>query len=84
MSRRYPGREVELRPLPPAQPASAPSADVPVQMYTLEDAAKRLAVCHETLRRAVQKGAVHGVKIGKHWRISEAELRRISVEGALC
>jgi excisionase family DNA binding protein len=83
-ARRYPGREVELRPPPAAAPPASPPPDVPVQMYTLEEASKRLAVCHETLLRAVRKGSVHGVKIGRHWRISEAELRRVSVEGAAC
>ena len=51
---RYAGPELELptRPTPPA-PAPAPAPDVPVQLYSVEDAAARLAVSEKTIKRNV-------------------------------
>lgn len=80
---RYTGREMELptRPTPPPVPPP-PAADVPVQLYTLEQAAQRLAVCERTLRNRIRAGKIRAVKIGTGVRVSEAELRRVATEGA--
>ena len=44
------------------------------QVYTLKEAAE-LLTCHpETLRRAIKRGALKAVKIGRDYRISRAEL----------
>ena len=42
--------------------------DAPAYL-TIEDAARRLRVCHETVRRMVRARAVRAVKIGSQWRI---------------
>jgi excisionase family DNA binding protein len=54
---------------------------VPPQLHTLEDAAQRLACCARTLRREIDRGRVHVVRIGRAVRISEQEVRRLVSEG---
>lgn len=58
--------------LPPTRPAS-----VPPQLHDLETASKRLACCTRTLMRQIHRGRIRAVKLGRDWRISEKEIRRI-------
>jgi len=45
-----------------------------VQLLTVSDAAKRLALDSETVRRYLRTGAINGVLVGRYWRIEETEL----------
>lgn len=76
-------RRRAVPPPPVPAPVSVPvAAPAPVQLYSVEDAAKRLAVSLRTLRKQITAGRVRVVRIGHVQRISEAELQRISVDGA--
>jgi len=40
--------------------------------------------CHsETIRRALRDGRLHGIKVGRGWRIERSELTRIGEGGGL-
>jgi excisionase family DNA binding protein len=47
----------------------------------VEEAARRLEVTPETVRHWLGEGKLRGVKLGKTWRIQEAELERVLREG---
>ena len=51
------------------------------QLHSLQTAAMRLACSVRTLQRAIDLGAIKAVRIGRHWRISEGEVRRIVQSG---
>lgn len=54
------------------------------QLVDLATAAQRLSVCTETLRRAINLGTIHAVKVGNGrgaWRISETEIARVIARG---
>ena len=57
---------------PPSRPAS-----IPPQLHDLETAAKRLACCKRTIVREIDRGHIRAVRLGRVWRISEQEIRRI-------
>lgn len=46
------------------------------RIYTLREAAERLGVCRETVRRELLKGRLKGYKAGFHWRITKEEIDR--------
>lgn len=82
---RYTGAELPLptRAAPPPPPdADAPPDAGPVQMYTLAQAARRLAISRRSMDRLVERKKVRTVRIGHQQRIAESELRRVSMEGA--
>ena len=66
---------------PPAAPPAPAIEEAPAQLYTIREAAARLAVSARTLERLVDVGRVRTVRIGVQIRISEAELRRIVRDG---
>ena len=68
--------------VPPAPPPPVPPPAEPVQLHTIEAAAMRLSISPRTLRTQIAAGRIRVVRIGHSIRISEAELRRVSVEGA--
>jgi excisionase family DNA binding protein len=45
-----------------------------MQLYTTSEAAKRLGLHPETVRKFLRNGTLQGVKIGKSHRIEESEL----------
>lgn len=45
-------------------------------MLVLADAAKRLGVHHDTLRRQIRLGKLRARKIGPIWTVSEREVER--------
>lgn len=45
-----------------------------MQLLTTEDAAKRLGLHPETVRRFLREGTLRGVKIGRKHRIEENEI----------
>lgn len=45
-----------------------------MQLLTTEDAAKRLGLHPETVRRFLREGTLRGVKIGRKHRIEESEI----------
>jgi excisionase family DNA binding protein len=53
----------------------------PPCLHTLEHAAERLSCCKRTLIRSIDRGALRAVKLGRHWNVSEAEVRRVVAEG---
>jgi excisionase family DNA binding protein len=52
-----------------------------MQLYTIKEAASRLAVSPEFLKRLQRQGQLRVVRLGRAVRISEQELQRLSVEG---
>jgi excisionase family DNA binding protein len=50
-------------------------------MLTLREAASELRVCYNTMLKYVSSGAVHAVKIGRTYRVSEDEILRVKKEG---
>ena len=53
----------------------------PTQLYTTQGAAKVWSVCKESVRRGLRTGLIKGVRFGGSWRIPQAEVDRIAVEG---
>ena len=54
-------------------------------VLTVAEAAQRLRVSQETIRRWLRDGQLHGVRIGSTrvgWRIPESEVRRLLSGGA--
>ena len=49
-------------------------------MITLREAAKELRVCYNTMLKYVSSGAIHAVKIGRTYRVSEEEIERVKKE----
>lgn len=43
-------------------------------VYTPEEAAEKLKINTETIRRYLRTGKLRGAKLGKQWRISEKQL----------
>jgi excisionase family DNA binding protein len=52
-----------------------------MQLYTIKEAASRLAVSPEFLKRLQRQGQLRVVRLGRAVRISEQELQRLSLEG---
>lgn len=56
------------------------------RLVDLATAAQRLSVCTRTLRRSIDLGQIHAVKVGAGrgvWRISEDEIERIIESGTV-
>lgn len=54
------------------------------RLVDLTTAAERLSVSVRTLRRAIDLRRIHAVRVGTGrgvWRISEAEIRRLVIDG---
>ncbi len=54
-----------------------------LQFFTVPEAAKKLAVSPQTLRRLIRKGEVRPVRIGGGIRVTSLELQRLA-EGKPC
>lgn len=50
-------------------------------MLTIEDVAKELNISQITVYRHLKSNKIKGVKIGKNWRISEEEIKRVKQYG---
>ena len=46
------------------------------QLLTIKDTAKRMQVSKITVWRALQKGFLSGIKVGRIWRIREEDLQK--------
>lgn len=51
------------------------------EVFTLEEASKKLGYAHRTLYTLLQKKQIRGVKLGKSWRIKESEIKYILDHG---
>lgn len=51
------------------------------EVFTLEEASKKLGYAHRTLYMLLKKKQIRGVKLGKTWRIKESELKYILDHG---
>jgi excisionase family DNA binding protein len=49
----------------------------PETSLTIEQAAERLQMNKEVLRRWVRDGRVPAVKLGRHWRLTESTIDRV-------
>ena len=47
------------------------------KIFTPDQVAKELSISVRTVRKWLRDGKIRGVKIGKSWRVSEAELERL-------
>lgn len=47
------------------------------QLHSLREAGKRFSVSPWTVLRAINRGEIRGVRIGRHWRISDKEIARV-------
>ena len=45
------------------------------EFYTIEELSKILKVEHKTIRRAIQRGEIKAMKIGKQWRIKKSDIQ---------
>lgn len=50
-------------------------------MLSINEMAKELKVCYQTIFRHLNNGTIKGVKVGGVWRVDEKELKRIKQEG---
>ena len=51
-----------------------------VEMYNIPEAAKRLAVSPQTVRRLIISHRLEGTKVGNQWRIEAESVRKFIVE----
>lgn len=51
------------------------------ELFTVDEAAPMLRLSPSGLRRLLARGDVSGVKIGKRWLVSGAEIERVRAEG---
>lgn len=51
------------------------------RVYSLKKTAKVLELCEATVRRMLKDGRINGFKIGKVWRIDQAEMDRLTARG---
>jgi excisionase family DNA binding protein len=52
-----------------------------ITLYTLAEVAEILRVTRRTLYAYIKEGKLKAVKIGKYWRVSEADLREFISTG---
>lgn len=45
------------------------------EFYTIEELAKILKVEHKTIRRAIQRGDIKAIKLGRQWRIRKSDIQ---------
>jgi excisionase family DNA binding protein len=43
-------------------------------LYTVEEAAEKLKIHHETMRDYLRERKITGVKVGRSWRVRESDL----------
>ena len=55
---------------------------MPEAFYTVEEAAERLRMHPDTLRRQLRQGRIRSVRTGKLWRIPESALEAPGIEAA--
>lgn len=55
---------------------------MPEAFYTVDEAAQRLRMHPDTLRRQLRQGRIRSVRTGKLWRIPESALEAPSIEAA--
>ncbi len=48
-----------------------------ITLYTIEEAAEILPVCHQTIRRYLKNGRLRGQKIGGRWLINEESINEL-------
>lgn len=46
-----------------------------MDFYTLEELSKKIKIPVITLRKYLRTGKLKGVKIGKHWRVTDEQLK---------
>lgn len=52
-------------------------------MFTIEEVANELKLHKMTIYRMIERGWIKAIKIGKSWRITEKELKKLKREGAV-
>jgi len=53
-----------------------------IQVLTVEEVAGILGISEEVVRKQLRQGRLHGVRVGKEWRIAKVELERYLKIGA--
>ena len=56
--------------------------DTEKTVLTVEDVAGILGTSEEVVRKQLRQGRLHGVRVGKEWRIARVELERYLKIGA--
>jgi len=51
-----------------------------IKVYTPDEVAEILKVTPATIRDMLRKGKLKGTQIGRHWRVTEEEIRRFLEE----
>lgn len=46
-----------------------------MEVYTLEEISEKIKIPVITLRKYLKEGTLKGAKIGKHWRITDEQLK---------
>ena len=60
-----------------AEAAAVEAFNAAVRTYTTKQAAAALGVSMRTVMTMLKDGRLHGVKLGRGWRFTETELRRV-------
>lgn len=47
-----------------------------MEVYTLEEVSQKIKIPIPTLRKYLKSGKLQGAKIGKHWRITDEQLKQ--------
>ena len=45
------------------------------EFYTIEELSKLLKVEHKTIRRAIKRGEIKAMKLGRQWRIRRSDIQ---------
>ena len=52
------------------------------QLFSIEEVAEKLSVCRRTVIREIHRQRLGSIKVGRHIRIREDELRRYMEQGS--
>lgn len=52
-----------------------------MKMLKVSEVAVELSVSRDTVLRMIQSRAIHAVRVGRQWRVSEDEVRRVKRRG---
>jgi excisionase family DNA binding protein len=54
-----------------------------LEYYSIAEVAKIIGLCTKTVYGYARSGKIHAVKIGRSWKITADEVKRITTEGVI-
>lgn len=58
-----------------------PQQEKETRLITVNDAAERLSLTPDTIRKWLRSGQLKGVKVSRVWRVQESDIETIMKEG---